>query len=168
MVDHSAFEPFNLRGFCRAMGRRAAAGVERGREEERKCVCVTDRESVKREEMECRCVRVICRPRQSLMALCRDTGAENYLIGRIATMEVCSVPLKEKTTAAKTVIIKHLTFEDKRLHLSILFSLFKTASQRICKWNKKHNGKNYPVLKHILCILNNYYIQLIRKIIHFS
>lgn len=105
MVDHSAFEPFNLLGFCRAMGRRAAAGVERGRKEERKCVCVTDKESVKREEMECRCVCVISRPRQSLMALCRDTGAENDLIGRIATMEVCSVP-QRKTTAAKTAIIK--------------------------------------------------------------
>jgi len=49
MVDHSAFEPFIVRGFCRAMGRRAAAGVEQGREEVR--MCNRQRESVKREEM---------------------------------------------------------------------------------------------------------------------
>lgn len=83
---------------------------KRGREEVR----VTDKESVKREEMECRCVCVISRPRQSLMALCRDTGAENYLTGRITTMEVCSVP-QRKTTAVKTVIILfflHLMIKD--------------------------------------------------------
>lgn len=59
----------------------------------------------------------------------------SHVLGRIATTEVCSVPLKEKTTP-KTVIIKDLTFDDKGLHLSILFSLFKTASQRICNETK--------------------------------
>lgn len=90
----------------------------------------------------------------------------SHVLGRIATTEVCSVPLKEKTTTTpKTVIIKDLTFDDKGLHLSILFSLFKTASQRICNETKNTMGKKrnlyYPVLKYILCILNNYYLKLI-------
>jgi len=43
---------------------------------------------------------------------------------------------ERKTTAAKTAMIKNVTFDDERLHLSILFSLFKTASQRICNETK--------------------------------
>lgn len=52
---------------------------------------VTDRESQKEEE--CQCVRVcrISRPHQSLMALHRDTGAENYLICWAALLQSRSV-----------------------------------------------------------------------------
>ncbi len=38
----------------------------------------------------------------------------------------------------KTVLIKDLTFDDKGLHLSILFLLFKTYSQRIYNETQKN------------------------------
>lgn len=49
----------------------------------------------------------------------------------------------------KTVLIKDLTFDDKGLHLSILFLLFRTYSQRIYNESQKHQGKK-GICNHIL------------------
>lgn len=92
MVDHAAFEPFNLQGFF-PMSWVSGLQLVWG-EEERKFICVCNRQRVsKGKGGMSMCVRVggISRPHQSLMALCRDTGAENYLMCWAALLQWRSV-----------------------------------------------------------------------------